>query len=171
MLASRPSATGANAITNNYGFTVTSADLTGPVDVRIKESTAVPLDTQGQVDMLKEMINLYLALKQRPNGPFLAAVAKMLVEKTGLHELTDALEAEAVFESEQQAQMQEQQTQANELAVGQKSTELQLKAQELATKQQKVESDSQLGLLEIITDIQTKLADLNQKIGTGKSEE
>lgn len=164
MLANRPSATQPGAINNQHGFTITSADIKGPVDVRIKQSSAVPLDKQGKIQLLQDMINLYMMIKQRPNGPFLSAVAKMLVEESGLHELTDALEAEAQFEMQQQQMAQQKQDQMTQMQAGQEATRLQLKAQELSTKQDKVQSDSQLGLLEIIKDIQIQMADINQKL-------
>lgn len=170
MLAQRPSATSPNAVTNSYGFTLTSDDIKGPVDVKIKEGSAVPLDKQTKIQLLERMGQTYAQLANMPKGPFIAALAKMIVEEAGLHELTDALEAEAQFQAQQAQQMQEQQAQQQELAAGTKATELQLKAQELATKQQKVESDAQLGLLEVIRDIQLKLADINQKLKTDTSD-
>ncbi len=164
MLASRASATQPGAITSAYGFSITGEDIKGPVDVRVKEGSAIPLDKQSKIELLKELAQMYITLKSRPNGPFIGAVAKMLVEESGLHELTDALVQEAQFEAEQQQAAQEQAAQQQELAVGQKSTELQLKAQELSTKQQKVESDSTLELMQIIKDIQLQMADIHQRI-------
>ena len=166
MLANRPSALSTSAITNSYGFTLTGEDIKGPVDVRIKEGSAVPLDKQSKIKLLQEMAQMYMTMKARPNGPFIGAVAKMLVEESGLHELTDALEAEKQFEAEQAKQQQEQATQQAELAAGQKATELQLQAQELSTKQQKVESDASIELLQIMSDIKLQLADINQRISS-----
>lgn len=163
MLAGRPSATGQDAVTNNYGFTITSEDIKGPVDVRIKEGSAIPLDKQSKIALLKDMAQMYMQIKSRPNGPFIAAVAKMIVEEAGLFELSDALIAEGKFEAQQQQVAQEQQTQASELQAGQQSAELQLQAQDLAIKQQKVESDSSLELMQIIKDIQMQLADIQQR--------
>lgn len=160
MLANRPSATNPNSITNKSGFTITSADIKGPVDARIQEGSAVPLDKAGKLDLLNRLADTYVRLGAVPKGPFIGAVAKMIVEEAGLHELTDALEAEVKFMDQQNAQMKEQQDQANELAAGQKSTELQLKAQELATKQDKVDKDAQLGLLEMVKELQIAVAEL-----------
>lgn len=164
ILSSRPSALNPNSVTSQYGFTITSDDIKGPVDVRIREGSAVPLDKQSKLQLLKEMAQLYLQIKSRPNGPFIGAVSKMIVEEAGLHELTDALVAEAQFEAKQMADAQEQQVQAQEVAAGQQSAELQLKAQDLATKQQKVESDASLELMHLIKEIQMQLADINQKV-------
>lgn len=166
MLASRPSATTPGAITSSYGFTITRDDIKGPVDVRIKESSAIPLDKQGKIDLLKQIAQIYLQIEGKPVGPFLGAIGKMLVEEAGLHELTLALEAEAQFQEQQSKDAKEQALQQQELAVGTKSTELQLKAQEVAVKQKKVDSDAQLGLLEMISDIQIKLADINQRLAS-----
>lgn len=166
MLASRPSALKDNSVTNQYGFTIISEDIKGPVDVRIKEGSAVPLDKQSKIKLLQDMAQMYLQMKTRPNGPFIAALAKMIVEESGLHELTDALDAEAQFEAKQAQAQQEQVQQAQQMQIGQKSAELQLKAQELSTKQQKVESDASLELMQIIKDIQLQLADINQRISS-----
>ena len=164
MLANRPSALNPNSITQSYGFTLTGEDIKGPVDVRIKEGSAVPLDKQSKIKLLQEMAQMYMTMKARPNGPFIGAVAKMLVEESGLHELTDALDAEVQFEAEQSKQQQEQATQQAELAAGQKATELQLKAQDLSTKQQKVDNDASIELLQMMAEIKIQLADLNQRV-------
>lgn len=172
MLAKRPSATSPNAITTPYGFTFTNEDIKGPVDVKIKQSSAIPLDKQGKIELLKEMANIYVQLKAQGarGGPFIGAVAKMLVEESGLHELVIALEQEAKFEAEQSKQAQEQVAQQQELAIGQKSAEMQLKSQELATKQQKVQSDSTIDILTLIKDIQLQVAEINSRTREKKSE-
>ncbi len=160
MLAKRPSATMPGAITSPDGFTLTSDDIKGPTDVRIQEGSAVPLDKEGKIELLKSLADMYIRLGAVPKGPFVGALAKMIVEEAGLHELTDALEEEVKFMNQQNQQQQEQQTQAAEMAAAQKSTELQLKAQELATKQDKVNKDSQAELLRIVSDLQTAVAEL-----------
>lgn len=164
MLASRPSALQPNAVTNNYGFTLISEDIKGPVDVRIKEGSAVPLDKTSKIQLLEKMAEMYMRFGQTPKGPFIGAIAKMLTEEAGLHELTEALDAEVEFMNKQAAAQQEQMQQQAELAAGQKATELQLKAQELSTKQQKVESDAAIDIMQIMKDIQLQLADINQRI-------
>lgn len=164
MLAERSSALAPGAVNSHYGFTILSEDIKGPVDVRVKEGSAIPLDKQSKIELLKEIAQMYMAMKARPNGPFIGAVAKMLVEESGLHELSDALVAEAQFEAQQQQASQEAQQQQEALAAGTKSTELQLQAQEIAVKQQKVESDASLELMQIIKDIQIQMADIHQRL-------
>lgn len=164
MLASRPSATNPDSITTQYGFSVTSADMKGAVDVRIREGSAIPLDKQSKLGLLKELAQMYLQIKSRPTGPFMGALAKMLVEEAGLHELTIALEQEAKFEQAQQAQAQEQQAQQAQMAAGQEATKLQLQAQDLSIKQQKVQADSQIDLLDIVKEIQLKLAEISSSV-------
>lgn len=164
MLANRPSALNPGAINNSYGFTITNEDIKGPVDVRVKEGSAIPLDKQSKIELLKEMAQLYMAMKNRPNGPFLSAVAKMLVEESGLHELSDALVKEAQFEAQQQQTAQEQASQQQEMQVGMESANMQMKADEIAIKRQKVESDASLELMQIIKDIQLQLADIQQRV-------
>ncbi len=160
MLSQRPSATASDSVTTRDGFTITSDDIKGPVDVRIKEGSAVPLDKQGKISLLKELIQLAPEAGALPGGPFIGACAKMLVEEAGIHELTDALDAEIAGQQQRQQQMQEQQTQQTEMAVGQKSTEMQLKAQELATEQNKVDAVKQVEMLKIVKDLQIAVAQL-----------
>lgn len=164
MLAQRPSATNPNAVNTQTGFTITGEDIKGPVDVRIREGSAVPLDKQSKIALLKELAQMYMQIKSRPSGPFIAALAKMLVEEAGLHELSLALEQEAQFEAKQMQAAQEQQMQAAQIQTGQKATELQLKAQELATNQQKVQSDAQIDLLGIVSEIKLKLAEISASV-------
>jgi hypothetical protein len=160
MLADRPSATGAGAVTNTAGFTITNADIKGPVDVRIKEGSAVPLDKQGKIALLKELIQLAPEAGAVPGGPFIGTCAKMLVEEAGLHELTDALDAEIETQQARQKQATEQQTQATEMQVGVKSTEMQLKAEELANEKLKIDNTKQVEMMKIIKDLQIAVAQL-----------
>ncbi len=160
MLAGRPSATKPGAITTPNGFTITSDDIKGPVDVRIEEGSAVPLDKQGKIALLKELITLAPEAGAAPGGPFIGACAKMLVEEAGIHELTDALDAEIQLQQVKQKQAQEQQAQATEMQVGNKATELQLKAQELANEKSKIDSVKQVELLKIVKDLQIAVAQL-----------
>jgi hypothetical protein len=160
MLSKRPSATQTGAVTNRDGFTITSEDIKGPVDVRIKEGSAVPLDKQSKIQLLERMAQTYASIANLPKGPFIGALTKMIVEEAGLHELTDALDAEIQFMAAQQKQQQEMQTQQAELDAGHKATELQLQAQKLATEQQRVDGDKQIELLKIVKDLQIAVAEL-----------
>lgn len=160
MIQARPSAMANGAITTKDGFTATSDDIKGAIDVRIKEGSAVPLDKQSKIQLLDKMAQLYAQLAQFPKGPFIGALAKMMVEEAGLHELTDALEEEVKFMAAQAKQQNEQQERQSELAAGQKATELQLEAQKLATEQQKVEGANKIELLKIVKDLQIAVAEL-----------
>ena len=164
MLASRPSATNPNSVTTQYGFTATSQDMTGPVDVRIKEGSAIPLDKTSKIALLKELAQMYLQIKSRPSGPFIGALAKMLVEEAGLHELTVALEQEAQFEAKQMEQAQIQAQEQAQLATGQKSAELQLQAEKLAIDKQEATAGAQIDLLNIVKEIQIKLAEIQSSV-------
>lgn len=164
LLAGRPSATNPNSVTTQYGFSVVSDDMKGACDVRIREGSAIPLDKQSKIALLKDLAQMYLQIKSRPTGPFMAALAKMVVEEAGLHELTIALENEAKFEAQQQQVAQQQQDQQAQMAAGQKATELQLQAQDLSIRQQKVQSDTQVDLLDIVKEIQLKLAEIQSSV-------
>jgi hypothetical protein len=106
------------------------------------------------------MAQTYASIANLPKGPFIGALTKMIVEEAGLHELTDALDAEIQFMAAQQKQQQEMQTQQAELDAGHKATELQLQAQKLATEQQRVDGDKQIELLKIVKDLQIAVAEL-----------
>lgn len=171
MLANRPSASSTGSITTSDGFTVVSDDIKGPVDVRIKEGSAIPLDKTGKIELLKEMIQLAPAAGATPGGPFIGACAKMIVEESGMHELTDALDAEIEVQMQSKKALEEQQTQQAELAAGQKSTELQLEAQKLATQQQKVDDSKQIEMMKIIKDLQLAVAELQAQANEPKADE
>ncbi len=109
---------------------------------------------------MKEMANLYIQAAQVPKGPFLGVVTKMIVEEAGLHELTDALEAEVAFMAQQQKAQQEAQAQQAELAAGTEATKLQLEAQKVVNEQKKNEGQNQVELLKIIKELQISVAEL-----------
>lgn len=160
MLAQRPSATNQNAVTTQHGYTITSDDIKGPVDVRIREGSAIPLDKQSKIDLLKSLAQMYLEISQRPTGPFMGALAKMIVEEAGLHELSIALEQEAAFEAKQQQAAQAQQEKQQQMVVGQKSAEMQMQAEELNIKKQHNDSQTQVKLLNMMKEIQLTLAQM-----------
>ncbi len=163
MLAGRPSALQNGSMTTREGFTITSEDIKGPVDVRIKEGSAVPLDKHGKIALLKELIELAPEAGATPGGPFIGACAKMIVEEAGIHELTDALDAEVQMQQQRQKQAQEEQTKAMEMQVGQKSADMQLKAQEIANEKNKIDSAKQVELLKIVKDLQIAVANIQAK--------
>ena len=164
MLSARPSAISPDAITTRSGFSITSEDIKGPVDVRIREGSAVPLDKQSKIALLKDLAQMYLQIKSRPSGPFIAALAKMVVEEAGLHELTVALEAEAQFEAQQMQAAKQAQEQQAQMAVGHQSAELQMQAEKLAIEKQKNEASAQVDLLDIVKEIQLKLAEIQSSV-------
>ncbi len=160
MLANRPSAVQPNAITNTAGFTITSDDIKGPVDVRIKEGSAVPLDKQGKIALIKELIQLAPEAGAQPGGPFIGACAKMLLEEAGIHELTDALDAEIQLQAQNKKQAQEEQMKATEMQIGMKSSEMQMQAEKLANEKSKIDSTKQIEMMKIIKDLQIAVAQL-----------
>ncbi len=84
----------------------------------------------------------------------------MIVEEAGIHELTDALDAEIQVQQARQKQMEEQQTQQTEMAVGQKSAEMQLHAQEIQNEKSKIDANKQIELLKIVKELQIAVAEL-----------
>ncbi len=160
MLASRPSAQKPDSITSQHGYTMTSDDIKGPVDVRIREGSAIPLDKNSKIALLKDLGQTYLEMQGRPAGPFIKALGKMIVEEAGLHELTMALEQEAVFQAQQQKAAQAQQEKQQQMMIGQKSAELQMQAQELDNKKSHNDSTNQIKLLNMMKEIQLTLAQM-----------
>ncbi len=160
MLNTRPSAAQPGAITTQHGYTMTSDDIKGPVDVRIREGSAIPLDKQSKLSLLKEMAQMYLEISQRPTGPFMGALAKMIVEEAGLHELSIALEQEAQFEAKQAQQQAAERQKQQQMMVGQKSAEMQMQAEEISNKKQHNDSQTQVKLLSLMKEIQLSLAQM-----------
>ncbi len=167
MLSTRPSSSRKDSITTKDGFTITSDDIKGPVDVRIKEGSAVPLDKEGKISLLKELIQLAPEAGAQRGGPFIGACAKMLVEEAGIHELTDALDAEIQMQQQRQQQAQSQQADQQQMTIGQKATELQLKAQEIVNEKTKIQNDNQVDMLKIIKDLQIAVAQLQSEQNKG----
>jgi hypothetical protein len=162
MLISRPSATKPDSITTPHGYTMTSDDIKGPVDVRIREGSAIPLDKQSKLALLKDLAQTYLELNQRPAGPFMGALAKMIVEEAGLHELAIALEQEGQFQAKQAQAAQAQQEQQRQTMIGQKSAEMQMQAEEINNKKQHNDATNQIKLLNMMKEIQLTLAQMQQ---------
>ncbi len=171
MLANRPSAKQPGAVTTQHGYSMTSDDIKGPVDVRIREGSAIPLDKQSKLGLLKEMAQMYLEISQRPTGPFMGALAKMIVEEAGLHELTIALEKEAAFEVQQQQQAQAQQEKQQQMMIGQKSAEMQMQAEEIHNKKQHNDASNQIKLLNMMKEIQLTLAQMQTDKSIAESQD
>lgn len=171
MLASRPSAANPNSTTTRTGYSITSEDIKGPCDVVIREGSAIPLDKESKIELLKSLGQMYVELSQTAKGPFIGAVAKMIVEEAGLHELTIALEDEVKFIAQQSEVAQQQQQEQRQMETGHKATELQLKAEELAIQKQKIQGDQQVDLLDIVKEIQLKLAEIQSSVAERNSKQ
>lgn len=164
LLAQRASATSDGAINSPTGVTITNDDIKGPVDVRIKQGSAVPLDKASKLQVLEKLAGFYVQLQGQEAGPFLAAITKSYVEEIGLHDLTEAIEQEIEFIAARKEEATEAQRQQEELIAGQESSKLQLKAEEIAIDRQKVESNTQMELMGILKDMQLKIAELNSRV-------
>jgi hypothetical protein len=168
-LKNRPSAGAKGAVTSEYGFTATNKDIQGPCDVKIRQGTAVPLDTKGKLGVIEKILTLGPTAGAAPGGPLMAAAAKMLVEMSGLHELTIAMEAEAEVQKQQSAKQQAETTEQASIAAANQATKLQLEAQRIAIEQSKVDNKMLTDLAQMVNDMKMKLAELEGK-ATEKSD-
>jgi len=172
-IAGRPSADGPNAISTAQGFTVTRDDIKGPIDVRIKRGSAIPLDKQSKIELLKELAALFVQFKQAVQNqpsPFMLSLARNIVEEAGMPELDAALDEETQLLLAQQKQQEqlvqktaEERDQQQQLIIGQEATKTQLQAEELAIKRQKVESDTMVDLLNTVKEIQSQVSQLRSQ--------
>lgn len=170
MLAKRPSAVQPGAVTTGYGFTVTGEDIKGPVDVRVKEGTAIPLDRQSKIQLLERLAQLAPTAGAIPGGPFLGALGRMIVEEAGMHELTKALDQELAAQQQLKAEQQAAMTEQAQMAAGTEATKLQLQAETIATQKQKNQSDAMLELLGLIKDIQMEMRAMREEQGAKDAE-
>ena len=166
LLVNRPSAQQPGAVTSSYGFTFTGEDIKGPVDVKVKEGTAIPLDRTSKIQLLERLAELAPQAGALPGGPFMGTVARMIVSEAGLFELDRALNEElkaqkAVGEQREKAMAEQSQMQA-----GTEATKLQLQAESLATQRKKVDNDAMIQLLNIVKDIQAQMIEMK----TGQEE-
>ncbi len=171
LLSQRPSATQPGAVNTQYGFTFTNQDIVGPVDVRVKEGTAIPLDKQSKIQFLQTLAQLGPTAGAIPGGPFMGAVARMIVEEAGFHELTKALDQELQAQQELKAAQEERVTQATEMQAGMESTKLQLQAQDLANKSKKVDNDALMQILNLVKDLQVEMQSMRMERETASSGE
>ncbi len=162
-LNERPSAKDEGAVTSQYGFTTTNKDLVGPVDVKIRQGSAVPMDSLSKIQIYKDLIQFGPAAGALPGGPFIGAVAKGLVEEIGVHELVKALEAEAKMQGQVSEQKRAAETEAAQMAAANKATQLQLDAQRIAIEQNKVDNKMLTDLAQMVNDMKMKLAELEGK--------
>jgi hypothetical protein len=163
MLATRPSAQEDGAVTSQYGVTLTNKDIKGPVDVKIRQGSAVPLDSRSKIELLKQFLQFGPAAGAIPGGPVIGAVFKMIVEEVGLHELTKAADQEAAMQGQMNQQRQAAETEAAQMAAANKATQLQLEAQRIAIEQNKVDNKMLSDLAQMVNDMKMKLAELESK--------
>lgn len=170
MLAQRPSASQPGAVTESYGFTLTGEDIKGPVDVKVKEGSAIPLDRQSKIQLLERLAQLAGPAGATPGGPFLGAIGRMIVEEAGMHELTRALDQELKAQEQMKAEQQSMMTEQAQMQAGTEATKLQLQAETIATQKQKNQSDAMLELLSMIKDVQMEMRAMRDEQGAQNAE-
>ena len=137
----RASAQGPEAVTNPGGFTFTSEDIEGEYDLETVSGSSTPVDLVEENKTLFQFIELGPKAGAIPGGPFLAAVARKIVENTQNQELILAMEQEGQVQAQQKQIQAQKEEEMRTLALSQKAAETQLDAESVATKQNKVMVD------------------------------
>jgi len=150
----RASASGPEAVTGQEGFTFTAEDIEGEYDLETVSGSATPTDLVEENKTLFQFIELGPKAGATPGGPFMAAVAKKIIENTQNQELIYAMEQEAGVQQQMKQEQAQKEEEMRTMAVSQQAAETQMDAENAATKQNKV-------LLEFLRLM--KDADLNEK--------
>ena len=137
----RKSAQGPDAATNGNGFTFTAEDIEGEYDLETVSGSSTPVDLVEENKTLFQFVELGPKAGAIPGGPFLAAVAKKIVENTQNQELILAMEQEGQAQAQQKQEQAKKEEEMRTLAIAQRASETQMDAENVATKQNKIQAD------------------------------
>jgi hypothetical protein len=148
----RPSAQGPDATTSEKGFTYTKDDLQGDFNIEVKSGSTLPLNRENKMSLVEMLLPYAEPLGLMPGGPMAAAVAKFFFNEIDVPEFKMALEDEAQAQAQAKQAAAQQAQQQQELMAGQQAAEIQIKAENSATKQ----AATQLKAVEIFKGDQPK---------------
>jgi hypothetical protein len=134
-LKERPSAQKTGAITDDTGFTFTKEDIVGEFDIEVVAGSTAPLDSDMKMQRLLEILNLLPQLGAIPGGPVIATIGLGLAEELDMPEVVMAIKQEMQLAQQRQAQAEGDAKEAKQMEVANRSAELELEAQKVATKQ------------------------------------
>lgn len=137
-LKGRPSAGKAGAITNERGFTFTKEDIQGEFDFECVAGSTKPLDQEQKIQTLVSAYELASQSGMMPGGPVQAFFANEFADEFDLPGLKLAIVEERKYAQEQAARQEAMAKEQQDMLIAKDTAELQLKAEQQATKQNQV---------------------------------
>lgn len=136
----RPSASKypGSSMTGEDGFTFTKDDIIGDFDVQVVPGSTVPMDTETKNKILLQVLQILPSLGAIPGGPVMQTIAGELADGFDLPEIEPALKQEAQMAQQMKQEAEAKQAQAQQMQTAQSSADLQIKAEQQATKQNQV---------------------------------
>ena len=156
----RSSVSGQGAVTQQSGFTFTSEDIEGEYDVEPVSGSSTPIDRPEKIKTILQLLELAPKSGILPGGPFMAALAKELIELLGMPVLELALIAEQQAQAAVNKESTAKEDELTQLNITKASSEQQLDAENAATKQNKVMVDFMRMLKETDIDEQALMVEL-----------
>lgn len=138
-LRGRPSAQKAGAITNSNGFTFTKEDIQGEFDFEVVAGSTKPLDQEQKIQTLVSAYELATQSGMLPGGPVQTWFANEFADEFDLEGLKRAIVEERKFAQEQAARQEAMAKEQQDMLMAKETAELQMKAEQTATKQSEVQ--------------------------------
>jgi hypothetical protein len=137
-LSSRPSINAPGTVTGPSGFTFTKEDIQGEFDLTVVPGSTTPLDRPATMQSLLKLIPELQQFGIRPGGPIAGAIGKIIAENLEMPEITKALKEEAQANAASDKKSSEEKQAMQDLAVAEKTSNINVDASNAATKQNKV---------------------------------
>lgn len=134
-LAKRPSASKPGAVTGPDGFTFTKEDIQGEFDFECVAGSTTPMDQEQKIQTLVSAYELAMQSGMLPGGPVQSWFASEFADEFDMPGLKLAMLEERKFAAEQAKKQEAAAEEAKQLQVAQQTTELQIKAEREATRQ------------------------------------
>ncbi len=141
-LASRPSASRPGAVTGPQGFTFTKEDIQGEFDLDVAAGSMTPMDKQGQMSILMQLIPELQQLGVMPGGPVVGSIGALIAESLEMPEVTKAMKEEVALKQQMQKKQEEQSQQMGDMQLAQSTAEMNIDAANVGIKQNKLVLDA-----------------------------
>lgn len=138
-LKGRPSANKAGAVTNGQGFTFTKEDIQGEFDFEVVAGSTKPLDQEQKIQTLVSAYEMAMKSGMIPGGPVQAFFANEFADEFDMPALKLAIIEERKYAQEQAKRQEAMAKEQQDMLIAKNTTELQLKAEQAATKQSEVQ--------------------------------
>lgn len=126
------------SVTSAQGFTFTKDDILGDFDIDVVPGSTTPMDTDGKNKVLLQILQMLPTLGATPGGPVTQLIANELADNFDMPEIETALKQEIQQAQQMKQEQAKQQADAQQMLAGQAAAELQIKAEQQATKQNQV---------------------------------